>query len=213
MGQIVIVDYGMGNIRSMANAIEAVSGKSLVKVSQSARDIEAADRVVFPGQGAMVDCLRELDNRCLRETIIEATKTKPFLGVCIGLQMLFDFSQENGGNCLGVLQGNVVRFTDGLVDEGKRLKVPHMGWNNVEQVAWHPLWAGIPDHSRFYFVHSYYVEAANNDILFGVSRYPEAFHCAVGFNNVFAVQFHPEKSQSVGLRLLSNFVNWDGCTS
>ncbi len=210
MGLIVIVDYGMGNIRSMAKAIETVSGNNLVKVSQSPRDVDDADRIVFPGQGAMVDCLRELDSRCLREPIIEATKTKPFLGVCIGLQMLFDFSQENDGSCLGVLPGNVVRFSDGLVENGKKLKVPHMGWNNVEQVEEHPLWSGIPNLSRFYFVHSYFVKVGNNDILFGVTRYPEPFHCAVGHNNIFAVQFHPEKSQSVGLKLLSNFANWDG---
>ncbi len=210
MGLIVVVDYGMGNIRSVAKAIASVSKKENVIVSDDPLKIASADRVVFPGQGGMSDCLRELDSRGLRDAVIQAAQTKPFLGVCIGLQMLFDFSEESGGPCLEVFRGRVARFIDGAVSEGRKLKVPHMGWNNVQQVVYHPLWRGIPDNSRFYFVHSYFVKAEDETIVFGISKFPDKFHCALGKKNIFAVQFHPEKSQSVGLKLLSNFVQWDG---
>ncbi|MAW33932.1 MAG: imidazole glycerol phosphate synthase subunit HisH [Proteobacteria bacterium] len=212
MALTVIVDYGMGNIKSVAKAVAAVSGKNEVAITSDPKKVEVADRVVFPGQGAMSDCLRELDARGLREIIKEAARNKPFLGICIGLQMLFEFSEENGGACLNLFKGKVVRFANGKMERGRKLKVPHMGWNNVRQESSHPIWKGIPDNGRFYFVHSYFVSAEQKNTVFGSTYYSHWFDSAVGSENVFAVQFHPEKSQALGLRLLSNFVNWDGCT-
>jgi glutamine amidotransferase len=212
MADIAVVDYGMGNLRSVAKAIEHVApGRTVIVTSDPAR-IYAAERVVFPGQGAMPDCMREMEARGLRAPLLEAAATKPFLGLCIGLQMLFESSEEGGVRGLGFLPGRVVRFpSERMVDErGGKLKVPHMGWNRVFQTRPHPMWHGIADGSRFYFVHSYYVECADPCLPAGVSHYPFAFTCAVARNNIFAVQFHPEKSQASGLRLLSNFVEWDG---
>jgi imidazole glycerol-phosphate synthase subunit HisH len=212
MPDIVVIDYGMGNLRSVAKAIEHVASGMTVLVSSDPEQIRRASRVVFPGQGAMPDCMREMDARGLRAAVIDAARSKPFLGLCIGLQMLFDHSEEGDVPCLGVLQGQVVRFAPALmVDEhGAKLKVPHMGWNEVDQTVRHPLWRGIPDGSRFYFVHSYYVQVDAPELTMGISRYPFAFTCAAARNNIFAVQFHPEKSQTAGLQLLSNFVRWDG---
>ena len=212
MTDIAVVDYGMGNLRSVAKALEHVAPGKRVKVSADPDEIRAAGRVVFPGQGAMPDCMREMDARGLRAAVIEAAANRPFLGLCIGLQMLFEHSAEGDVAGLGVLPGRVVRFPGERMvgPDGSKLKVPHMGWNQVYQAAPHPMWAGIADGSRFYFVHSYYVDTPDQALVAGTSRYPFSFTCAVARNNIFAVQFHPEKSQSAGLRLLSNFVSWDG---
>jgi len=212
MTDIAVVDYGMGNLRSVAKALEHVAPGKLVSVTSDPGELRSASRVVFPGQGAMPDCMREMDARGLRTPLLEAARSKPFLGLCIGLQMLFESSEEGGVEGLGILSGKVVRFPAErmLGDRGEKLKVPHMGWNQVYQTMSHPMWAGIPDGSRFYFVHSYYVEAREQPLVAGTARYPFSFTCAVARNNIFAVQFHPEKSQSAGLRLLSNFVSWDG---
>lgn len=212
MADIVVIDYGMGNLRSVAKALESVAPGKTVAVSSDPAAIRGAGRVVFPGQGAMPDCMREMDARGLRQPILEATRDKPFLGLCIGLQMLFDSSEEGNIKGLGVLPGKVVRFPPGRMAGagGEKLKVPHMGWNQVYQTLSHPMWAGIADASRFYFVHSYHVDTPETALVAGNSRYAYDFTCAVARNNIFAVQFHPEKSQSAGLRLLANFVSWDG---
>ncbi|MEX0959702.1 MAG: imidazole glycerol phosphate synthase subunit HisH [Burkholderiales bacterium] len=212
MPDIAVVDYGMGNLRSVAKAIEHVAPRLSVAVTSDPVAIRSARRIVFPGQGAMPDCMREMDARGLRAPLLEAAATKPFLGLCIGLQMLFDSSEEGDVRGLGLLPGKVVRFPASRMvsDRGEKLKVPHMGWNRVFQAQAHPMWKGIPDGSRFYFVHSYYVECSDPTLIAGVAHYPFAFTCAVARNNIFAVQFHPEKSQMAGLQLLSNFVSWDG---
>ena len=212
MIDIAVVDYGMGNLRSVAKALERVAPAKVITVTSDPAAIRVADRVVFPGQGAMPDCMREMDARGLRAAVLEAARTKPFLGLCIGLQMLFERSEEGDTPGLGVFPGKVVRFpvAGTLSGQGEKLKVPHMGWNQVYQAKSHPMWDGIADGSRFYFVHSYYVDTPDQGLVAGTSRYLSSFTCAVARNNIFAVQFHPEKSQSAGLRLLSNFVSWNG---
>ena len=211
MIDIAVVDYGMGNLRSVAKALEHVAPEKVIAVTDDPAAIGAAGRVVFPGQGAMPDCMREMDARGLRAPLLEAARSKPFLGLCIGLQMLFEHSEEGNTPGLGVLPGKVVRFPTALTGSlGEKLKVPHMGWNQVYQTMSHPMWNGIADGTRFYFVHSYYVDTPDHGLVAGTSRYPSSFTCAVARNNIFAVQFHPEKSQSAGLRLLSNFVSWNG---
>ncbi len=209
---IAVVDYGMGNLRSVAQAVEHVAAGQRVVVTSNPDEVRAARRVVFPGQGAMPDCMRELDRRNLRAAVLEAAHAKPFLGICIGLQMLFERSEEGDFPGLGLLRGRVVRFpAQAMCDAaGARLKVPHMGWNQVHQTLAHPLWAGIGSGARFYFVHSYYPLPEDRSIVAGYTEYPFAFACAVARANLFAVQFHPEKSQSAGLQLLRNFVAWDG---
>ncbi|MCX7893650.1 MAG: imidazole glycerol phosphate synthase subunit HisH [Burkholderiales bacterium] len=211
MVRIAVVDYGMGNLRSVSKALEHVAPGAEVVVTADPGRIAAADRVVFPGQGAMPDCMREMDARGLRPAVLDAARTRPFLGICIGLQMLFASSEEGHVRGLGVLPGRVRRFPpEAMVDDaGAKLKVPHMGWNRVHQAEPHALWAGIADGSRFYFVHSYFVEAGAPELVaaFAVHGFP--FTCAVARDNIFAVQFHPEKSQSSGLRLLANFVAWN----
>jgi imidazole glycerol-phosphate synthase subunit HisH len=209
MTDIVVVDYGMGNLRSVAKALERVAGTARVCVSDDPQVVRAAQRVVFPGQGAMPDCMREMDTRGLRPALVEAARSKPFLGLCIGLQMLFEHSEEGNVAGLGILPGRVVRFAHSLQQQGIKLKVPHMGWNQVHQRASHPMWRGIDDASRFYFVHSYYVQTPDPDLVVGDTEYATSFTCAVARDNIFAVQFHPEKSHSAGLRLLENFVHWD----
>ena len=211
MIDIAVVDYGMGNLRSVAKALEHVAPEKVIAVTDDPAAIRAAGRVVFPGQGAMPDCMREMDARGLRAPLLEAARSKPFLGLCIGLQMLFEHSEEGNTPGLAVLPGKVVRFPTALTGSlGEKLKVPHMGWNQVNQTMSHPMWNGIADGTRFYFVHSYYVDTPDHGLVAGTSRYPSSFTCAVARNNIFAVQFHPEKSQSAGLRLLSNFVSWNG---
>lgn len=206
---IAVVDYGMGNLRSVSKALEHVAPGAEVKITARPADLRLARRVVVPGQGAMPDCMRELRERGLAEAVVEATRTKPFLGICIGLQMLFERSEEGGVEGLAVFPGVVRRFPRGLQDDsGSRLKIPHMGWNEVVQEMPHPLWSGIPEATRFYFVHSYFVEQARENTTSGRCTYGLPFTAAVARDNIFAVQFHPEKSQSAGLQLLRNFVHW-----
>ncbi len=210
MVDVAIVDYGMGNLRSVEQALRHVSPDANIVVTDDAEVIAQARRVVFPGQGAMPDCMRELDARDLREAVIGAAKTKPFLGICIGLQMLFEHSAEGNVAGLGVLKGEVLRFAGNMQDaSGAKLKVPHMGWNQVHHLTDHPLWHGIAQDARFYYVHSYYVKPQDQSLIQAVSDYPQPFVCAVGAANLFAVQFHPEKSQAAGLQLLKNFVQWN----
>jgi len=209
MADIAVVDYGMGNLRSVQQALRSVAPKYSIVVTGDPREIERATRVIFPGQGAMPDCMREMDALGLRTAVLEAAHTKPFLGICIGLQMLFEHSAEGNIPGLGILKGSVVRFAANLKDEqGNKLKVPHMGWNQVHHQTDHPMWDNIAQDARFYFVHSYYVQAQDNALVQATSDYPQPFVCAVARNNLFAVQFHPEKSQSAGLTLLRNFVDW-----
>ncbi len=232
MTDVAIVDYGMGNLRSVEQALRHVAPDLEIVVTDNAGVIEHASRVVFPGQGAMPDCMRELDARGLRGAVMQAAKAKPFLGICIGLQMLFEHSAEGDVAGLGVLKGEVVRFAPNMLDaRGGKLKVPHMGWNQVQRIksppevaiapstfggglGWgnapeHPLWAGIEDNARFYYVHSYYVKPQDAALIQATSDYPDPFVCAVAQENLFAVQFHPEKSQAAGLKLLQNFVHWN----
>ena len=211
MTRIAIIDYGMGNLRSVAKALEHVAPQAQVIVTHDRADILHADRVVFPGQGSIRDCLRELAHWDLLDVVREAALNKPFLGLCLGPQALLEFSEENGGvECLKVLPGRVVWFGE-LRDpaSGERLKVPHMGWNQVHQLRDHPLWRGIPQDSRFYFVHSYYLQPADAALTVGRTDYGFGFSSAIARDNLFAVQFHPEKSAQAGLRLLANFVDWN----
>jgi len=211
MTTIAVIDYGMGNLRSVSKALEHVAPDARVEVTSDPVAVAAADRVVFPGQGAMPDCMREMEARGLRPAVLAAAQAKPFLGICIGLQMLFESSDEGDVRGLGVLPGRVRRFPrEAMRDqEGRRLKVPHMGWNQVRQRKAHPLWAGIDDGTRFYFVHSYYAEVEDQQMVSGVTDYGLPFTCAVARDNIFAVQFHPEKSHTAGLRMLLNFVDWN----
>ncbi len=211
MIDIAIIDYGMGNLRSVSKALEHVAPTASVVVSSNPAEVRKASRVVFPGQGAMPNCMKEMDARELRGAVLEAATSKPFLGICIGLQMLFEESEEGGVKGLGILPGKVIRFADLSMAgaSGQKLKVPHMGWNQVHQSKEHPMWNGITKDSRFYFVHSYYVQTADLESVAGYSFYPFQFTCAVARNNIFAVQFHPEKSDKAGLTLLKNFVHWE----
>lgn len=208
-GSIAVIDYGMGNLRSVWQALVKVAGGHEVVVTADPAVVAAAGRVVFPGQGAMPDCMRELDARGLRQTVVEAARNKPFLGICIGLQMLFEYSEEGDVAGLAVLPGRVRRFPHTPpAAGGSRLKVPHMGWNGVRQVQKHPLWAGIADGARFYFVHSYHADPADARLVAGETEYGVRFTSAVAQDNIFAIQCHPEKSASDGLKLLENFVAW-----
>jgi imidazole glycerol-phosphate synthase subunit HisH len=206
MASIVVVDYGMGNLGSVAKALEHVSGKHSVTVSSSAQMIQSADRVVFPGQGAMPDCMRFLRESGLQEVVMQACATKPLFGVCVGEQMLFEMSHEGNTSGLGVFGGEVKKFSGAQVG----LKVPHMGWNRVRIAPTkpHPLWQGIPDASYFYFVHSYFVAPTDQSIVAAQTHYGETFTCAVARDNIFATQFHPEKSAALGLKLYENFLSW-----
>ena len=209
--RIAVVDYGMGNLRSVSKALEHVAPAVDVRVTSNPQEVAAADRVVFPGQGAMPDCMRELDSRGLRPAVIAAARSKPFLGICIGLQMLFERSEEGDVAGLAILPGVVRRFPPEKMhdDRGLRLKVTHMGWNNVHQAEAHALWGGIGNDERFYFVHSYFPEAGAPELVAGFSVYAFPFTCAVARDNIFAVQFHPEKSHTAGLKLLANFIAWN----
>jgi glutamine amidotransferase len=209
MVDIAVVDYGMGNLRSVHQAVRKVAPDASVSVTDDAKVIAAAGRVIFPGQGAMPDCMRELDARGLRLAVLDAAHNKPFLGICIGLQMLFEHSAEGNVPGLGVLPGEVVRFAHDLKDaQGSKLKVPHMGWNQVHHGD-HILWNGIAQDARFYFVHSYYVKPRDAGVVQATSDYPQPFVCAAARDNLFAVQFHPEKSAAAGLKLLQSFINWN----
>lgn len=210
MTDIAIVDYGMGNLRSVQKAFEHVAPAASIIVTGDPDAVRKAKRVVVPGQGAMRNCMHELETRGLREAVMEATAHKPFLGICIGLQMLFEESEEGHIKGLNILSGKVVHFPAAAMTtaDGQKLKVPHMGWNQVYQAIKHPLWEGIAEDARFYFVHSYYVETTDSASIAARSNYPFPFTCAVAKDNIFAVQFHPEKSQLAGLTLLSNFAQW-----
>ena len=210
MASVAVVDYGMGNLRSVAKAIEHVAPEQRVVVTSDAAQIAAADRVVVPGQGAMPDCMRELASRGLTEAVLRAAGRQPFLGICVGLQMLFGHAEEGDVMGLQLLPGRVPRFPRAAMvgTDGNRLKVPHMGWNQVRQAQPHPLWAGIEDGSRFYFVHSYFVAPEDDGLSVGITQYGIPFTSAVARDNIFAVQFHPEKSARDGLALLANFMRW-----
>ena len=210
MSHIAVVDYGMGNLRSVSKAIEHVAPGRRVLVTSDAAAVDSAERVVFPGQGAMPDCMRELERAGLRAAVVRAARAKPLLGICIGAQMLFEWSAEGDTPGLGIFRGKVERFPPERLRAapGGPLKVPHMGWNRVHQAGAHPLWEGIPDAARFYFCHSYFFTPSESGLETGGAEYGLPFTCAVARNNIFAVQFHPEKSHTAGLRLLANFVSW-----
>jgi glutamine amidotransferase len=209
--KIVVVD-GLGNLRSVAQALRAAAPEADILVSNQAADIIAADRIVLPGQGAMRDCMNSLRESGAEEALLRAVKNRPVMGVCVGEQMLFDASEENGGTPgLGLLPGRVVRFQLGgkMQADGSRFKVPQMGWNRVQQTRSHPLWDGVADGSYFYFVHSYYVAPDLASDTIGETDYGGLYTCAVARENIVATQFHPEKSAAAGLRLYRNFVHWN----
>jgi glutamine amidotransferase len=209
---VAVIDYGMGNLHSVAKALELVGDGVHVQVTNDAAVILAADRVILPGVGAIRDCVGEIKRLNFDDIVAKVVASgKPLLGICVGLQAMMSHSEENNGvDCLGVLAGKVKFFGKDLIgNAGEKLKVPHMGWNQVNHNA-HPLWAGIEQNSRFYFVHSYYVEADNAAQIAGTCDYPNTFSVALAQDNIFAVQFHPEKSSTAGLTLLRNFLTWDG---
>ena len=203
MQTIAIVDYGMGNVRSVQKALEYVAPSDNCILTSDPQVLRDSDRIVFPGQGAMGSCMSALEKNSLVNEIKSSFKSKPFLGICLGLQLLFDSSEENNGTKgLSIVPGKVVKF------KNSELKIPHMGWNNVNHSKDHPLWFNIDNNSRFYSVHSYYVKPVNEDCVFGTTNYGHEFVSAIALDHVFAVQFHPEKSQNDGLQLLRNFVYW-----
>ena len=210
MSTIAVVDYSMGKLYSVAKALEHVAPKWRILVTGDPAQVAAADRVVFPGQGAMPDCVRHLEESGLREEVLRAAREKPMFGVCIGAQMLFERSAEGDTPGLGLLAGEVVRFDPRttVAADGARLKVPHMGWNRVRQLREHPVWAGIPDETYFYFVHSYHFAPGDPRDCVGDCEYGRRFTCAVARDNIFATQFHPEKSSGHGLKLYENFIGW-----
>lgn len=214
---VAVVDYGMGNLRSVSQAVQAAAAGSgwTVRVTQRPEDVRAADRVVLPGQGAMPDCMRELRESGLQASVLEAAATKPLFGVCVGMQMLLDHSAEGDTPGLGLIHGQVRKFdlAGRTQPDGSRFKVPQMGWNRVRQVphggAVHPLWAGIPDQSWYYFVHSFYAMPDNPAHCSGETDYGAPFAAAIARDNIFATQFHPEKSADHGLALYRNFLHWN----
>ena len=216
MNKVAVIDYGMGNLHSVAKAIEYTGARlgerTEVVITSDAQHISRSDRVIFPGVGAIRDCMAEIRRLRIDRIIKQAISEKPVLAICVGMQALMLQSEENDGvKCLGLIKGRVKHFGDPLLDlHGKILKVPHMGWNQVRQTKSHPLWQDIPDKSRFYFVHSYYVEAENLDQVAGVTNYSLDVVACLSEENIFAVQFHPEKSQEMGQTLLRNFLTWDG---
>ncbi|MDO9421677.1 MAG: imidazole glycerol phosphate synthase subunit HisH [Herminiimonas sp.] len=210
MNKIVVVDYGMGNLRSVAQALRQVAPEADVRISGEVADIRSADRIVLPGQGAIPDCMRSLQESGLKEAVLEAAANKPLFGVCVGEQLMFDWSEEGDTPGLGLFPGKVIkfRFEDRLQEDGSRFKVPQMGWNRVHQSLSHPLWNGIADDSYFYFVHSYYAVPTDRAHIVGETPYGAPFCSAIARDNIFATQFHPEKSASAGLQLYKNFVHW-----
>jgi glutamine amidotransferase len=211
MRHVAVIDYGMGNLRSVSKALETVSESAEIHITSDPKHILDADHIVFPGVGAMRDCASELRRLGLDDVIREASQTKPFLGICLGMQALLSYSEENNGvTALDIVPGQVRHFDTQRERSDNDFKVPHMGWNEVRQNVSHPLWQKIDDASRFYFVHSFYVDPTDAGVIAGTSRYQHEFSAALSQENVFAVQFHPEKSQSAGLQLLKNFLNWDG---
>ncbi len=214
MSNIAIIDYGMGNLYSVTKAVEHVSeSKDHIIVTSDADEISASDKVIFPGQGAAKDCMSALQEYDLQSAIIDAASQKPFLGICMGMQVLMQMSEENDGiDCLGVYKGSVKYFGNHLtIGSGENsYKVPHMGWNCIEQQQNHPLWKGITESSYFYFVHSYFVATENDNLVAGTTNYGPTFASVIAQDNVFAMQCHPEKSAQAGLQLLKNFIHWDG---
>jgi glutamine amidotransferase len=211
---VAVVDYGMGNLRSVSQAVaHAALAASDVKVivTGNPEEVLLAERIVLPGQGAMRDCMRELADSGLRESVQDALRTKPVMGVCVGMQMLLDHSEEQDTPGLGVVPGRVKRFRlEGRTQpDGSRYKVPQMGWNRVQQARDHPMWRGVPDGAWFYFVHSYYVEPSDPRHSAGLTDYGQCFTSAVARDNIFATQFHPEKSAADGLMLYRNFLHWN----
>ena len=209
---VAVVDYGMGNLRSVSQAVVHVAAGSDVQVVVTSRpdDVYAAERVVLPGQGAMRDCMRELRESGMVDAVLDAAARKPLMGVCVGMQMLLDHSEEQDTPGLGLIPGRVVKFRlDGMAQpDGSRHKVPHMGWNAVTQTTPHPLWAGVPDGAAFYFVHSYCAHPSDPRHSTGETEYGVRFTSAVARDNIFATQFHPEKSAAHGLALYRNFLSW-----
>jgi glutamine amidotransferase len=212
MSSVAVIDYGMGNLHSIVKALQHAAPEVEVICVSDADAILKADRVVFPGVGAIRDCMQALELSGLSEVIHQVALSKPLLGICLGMQALLSSSAENNGtDCLDVFAGKVVHFPASLTDsDGHALKIPHMGWNQVHQTQAHPLWEKIPQDSRFYFVHSYYVQPDDTGLIAATAQYPDVFACSLAQDNVFAVQFHPEKSQAVGLQLLNNFLHWNG---
>ncbi len=211
MNTVAVIDYGMGNLHSVSKAIEHVAPDAKVLVTSDPALIREADRVVLPGVGAIRDCMAEIKRLGVDKLVREVSQDRPFLGICVGMQALMQHSEENGGvNCIDLLPGKVKFFGDPLMEGDTKLKVPHMGWNRVNQVKAHPLWQGIDNNERFYFVHSYYVKMNSDDDVLGRTEYGLPIDAVVGRNNIFAVQFHPEKSQHSGLDLLKNFTQWNG---
>ena len=210
METIAVVDYSLGNLRSVSKAVEHVAPDSRVVVTDDPQRIEEADRVVFPGQGAARDCMKASGTHHVEKAVRHAAATKPFLGICMGLQVLMQHSEENDGtDLLGLFDGDVRRFSGNARGEnGLPLKIPHMGWSRVDQVREHPLWSGIENGARFYFVHSYFVVPQDRSLIAATTDYGETFTCAIAHENLFAVQFHPEKSADAGLQLIKNFINW-----
>ena len=209
MADIAIIDYGMGNVHSVQKALNKVLDKnSKIKITNSLNDLLDCSHIVFPGQGAASECMINIDKNL---DIVEFKKIilqKPFLGICMGLQVLMTHSEENkGSNCLNILDGKVLSIKRKM---NSNLKVPHMGWNKVKQEKKHPLWNNIPDESFFYFVHGYFVEPSNKSNILSTTNYDIDFASALYKDNIAAVQFHPEKSSKMGLRLLENFINWNG---
>jgi glutamine amidotransferase len=215
MRTVAVIDYGMGNLRSVAQAVMAAAHDSNIHVVITANpdDVHAAERVVLPGQGAMRDCMRELHDSGLRPAVLDAAANKPLFGVCVGMQMLLNHSAEGGDGgtaCLGLIPGEVVKFdlAGQHQADGSRYKVPQMGWNQVRQTQAHPVWAGVPDNSYFYFVHSFYARPLDAHHTAGVTDYGQSFTSVVSRDNIFATQFHPEKSADMGLMLYRNFLSW-----
>ena len=215
MASVAVIDYGMGNLRSVAQAVMAAAYGSGVEViiTSDPAEVRKAERVVLPGQGAMRDCMRELHDSGLMPEVLHAAANKPLFGVCVGMQMLLDHSAEGaagGTDCLGLIPGDVVKFelAGQSQPDGSRYKVPQMGWNRVHQTRPHPVWVGVPDNSYFYFVHSFYARPLDVRHTAGVSDYGQGFTSAVSRDNIFATQFHPEKSADMGLMLYRNFLSW-----
>ncbi|MBT6231778.1 imidazole glycerol phosphate synthase subunit HisH [Methylophilaceae bacterium] len=202
---IAIIDYGIGNLKSVHNAVRYIAPKTPSKISSDPDFIRKADKVIFPGQGAMPDCIKELDKRGIRDVVIESAKKKPFLGICLGLQLLFNESEEGGVNGFGLFKGKIKKFKP---SNQMRIKIPHMGWNKVQQTKNHPMWRKINSGSSFYFVHSFYAAGVESDFVAGTTNHGEEFTCAIAKDNIFAAQFHPEKSSELGLQLLDNFISW-----
>lgn len=213
MNKIIIINYGSGNVYSIAKAILAVNNNINIKISNNVKDIKYADRIILPGQGAILNCMNFLKKNNLYEEIIYFAKNKPLLGICIGQQMLFDWSEENDfTECLGILPGGVLRFNfDKKIYKNKNIiyKIPHVGWNIVTQVKNHYLWKNIKQNTYFYFTHSYYVKIMGNCEIMGKTFYGKEFTCAIAKDNIFATQFHPEKSSYSGLQLYKNFIEWN----